>query len=225
MIIEPVLFFILLTGTIALSIAIIILIASYAAIVKKHNLLLKEKDHLKLQEHKKELQILEDARTKAARILADAHFVDNNAKNEFQEQLKTVSLNEVKDFEKVAVTLLEAYKKELEDLKENTIKIASNITKDIESNTEGELKDFKDILTKETYASQKIVEQKIEEQYAQTEKEIQAYKTQRIKKVEDEIYNVIQNVARIVLGKAISLQDHEQLVIDALNKAKEKSVL
>lgn len=225
MIIEPVLFFILLTGTIALSIAIIILIASYATMLKKHNLLLKEKANSTLQEHKKELEILEDARTKAAKILADAHFVDKTTKNEFQEQLKTVSLNEVKDFEKVAVVLLEAYKKELEALKENTIKIASNITKDIETDTMQELKDFKEILTKETYGSQKIVEAKIEQEYAQTEKEIETYKAERIKKVEDEIYNIIQNVARIVLGKAISLQDHEQLVIDALNKAKEESVL
>lgn len=225
MIIEPVLFFILLTGTIALSIVVIILIASYATILKKHDILLKESERIKLQEHKKELQILEDARAKAAKILADAHFVDNNAKNEFQEQLKTVSLNEVKDFEKVAVTLLEAYKKELEGLKANTIKIASNITKDIESNTEAELEDFKETLKKETYESQKIVEQKIEGQYLQTEKELETYRQERIKKVEDEIYNIIQNVAKAVLGKAISLEDHEQLIIDALNKAKEEGVL
>lgn len=225
MIIEPVLFFVLLTGTIALSIALIILIASYTTMVKNHNLLLKETQHLKTHDHKKEIEILEGARQKAAKILADAHFVDNNTTKEFQDQLKTVSLNEVKDFEKVAVVLLEAYKKELQALKTNTINIANNITKDIENNTIEELKDFKEILKKETYASQKIVEEKIEEEYAQTEKEIEAYKALRIKKVEDEIYNILQNVSTLVLGKAISLEDHEQLVIDALNKAKEERVL
>lgn len=225
MIIEPILFFVLLTGTISLSITLIILIASYATMLKKHNLLLKETQNLKIHGHKKEIEILEGARQKAAKILADAHFVDNNATKEFQEQLKTVSLNEVKDFEKVAVVLLEAYKKELEALKANTIKIANNTTKDIENNTIQELKDFKEILKKETYASQKIVEEKIEEEYTQTEKEIEAYKAERIKKVEDEIYNILQNVSTLVLGKAISMEDHEQLVIDALNKAKEKNVL
>lgn len=222
---EPLIFFALITATISVSIALTILIASEVKMLKKYNLLLKENERLRLQEHKKELEILEAARQKAAKIIAEAHFVADNTKQEFQEQLRIVSLNKTKDFENIASDFLKLYKQDLEDLKLNTIKIVNNITKDIENNTVMELKDFKEILKKETYASQKIVEGKIEEVYAETNKEIETYKEDRIKKVEDEIYNIIQNVASLVLGKAISLKDHEQLVVDALNKAKEKSVL
>lgn len=218
-------FFSLLISLITTSAALLIVAVSHLKVFKKYNLLLKENERLKLQDHKKEIEILEVARQKAAKILSDSHFISNNTTKEFQDQLKTVSLNEVKDFEKVTAVLLEAYKKELEDLKLNTVKIVNNITKGIEKNTEGELKDFEEILKKETYGSQKIVEQKIEEDYAKAQKAIEDYKADRIKKVEDNIYNIIQNVSKMVLGKAIELKDHEQLVIDALTKAKQEKVL
>ena len=224
MIFEKTVFFPLIISLITTSAALLMLAVSHLKMLKKHNFLLKEKEHLKLQQHKKEVEILEEARQKAVKIIADAHFAHDNAQNEFQEQLKTLSLNKIKDFEKASIDLFRVYKQELEDLKLNTVKIVNNITKDIENNTIQELKDFKEIIKKETYASQKIVEQKIEQQYAETEQEIEAYKEDRIKKVEDEIYNILQNVAKVVLGKAISLQDHEQLVIDALNKAKTEKV-
>jgi len=224
MIIEPLIFFVLLTSTIVFSITLVVLITSYLKVLKNYNLLLRLEERLKHHDHKKEIEILENARQKAAKIIGDARIVEDKTKSEFHNQLKTVSLNEVRDFEKAANDLLDVYKQELENLKTNTIKMASNITKDIESNTISELKDFKEILKKETYASQKIVEEKIEHDYSQTKKEIEAYKQERLKKVDEEIYNILQNVSILVLGKAISLEDHEQIVIDALNKAKEEKV-
>jgi uncharacterized protein YkuJ len=224
MIIEPLIFFVLITAIISVSVALMLIISSYVNVFKKYNLLLKEEQNLELKEHKEQIEVLEDARKKAAKIIAHAHFVESNTKNQFQQELQNVSMNEVKYFQEAATDLLSVYKQELESLKADTIKIANNITKDIENNTIQELKDFKEILKKETYASQKIVEQKIEEEYAQTKVEIETYKQDRIKKVEDEIYNILQNVSTLVLGKAISLEDHEQIVIDALNKAKEEKV-
>lgn len=217
-------FFPLIISVIATGGALLMLAVSHLKMLKKYNLLLKEENHLK-HEHKKELEILEDARKKAAKIIGDAHFVDNNAKNQFQEQLKTVSLNAIKDFEKTSGDFLKAYRKELEDLKLNTVKIVNSITKDIESDTLSELKDFKEILKKETYASQKIVEQKIEKDYEEAKKAIDAYKAEKIKVIEDDIYKVLQTVSVLVLGKALSLQDHENLIIDALNQAKRERII
>lgn len=225
MLIDPIIFFALLIATIAVSICLIILITSYVKVLKKYNLLLTTQDRLKDHDHKKEIEILENARQKAAKIIGDARFVEDKTKNEFHSKLETFSLNEVRDFEKAANDLLAIYKQELKDLKTNTIKMASNITKDIESNTVSELKDFKEILKKETYASQKIVEEKIEEEYEQAKKEIEAYREERLKKVEDQIYNIIQNVSTLVLGKALSAQEHEQIILEALEKAKKQKVL
>ena len=199
----------------AISISLIILITSYVKVIKKYNLLIREQQRPKLHDHKKEIEILENAREKAAKIIG----------NQVNDKLKTVSLNEIRDFEKAANDLLAIYKQELEDLKSSTIKIASNITKDIESNTISELKDFKEILKKETYASQKIVEEKIEEKYSEMKKELEAYRQERLKKIEDEIYNIIQNISMLVLGRSLSVRDHEEMILEALEKAKKEKAI
>ena len=55
-------------------------------------------------------------------------------------------------------------------------------------------------------------------------KEVQYYKQEQIKKIDNEIYKILQNVSMLVLRKTIPLEDHEQLILDALNKAKEEKV-
>jgi len=215
MLIDPFIFFTLIIAAITVSISLIILIASYVKVLKKYNYLLRQQESLKMHDHRKAIEILEKARQKAATLL----------ENQVHNELKTVSLNEIRDFEKAANDLLAFYKQELEDIKTSTIKIASNITKDIESNTISELKDFKEILQKETYASQKIVEEKVEEEYSEMKKELEAYRQERLKKIEDEIYNIIQDVSMLVLGRSLSVRDHEELILEALEKAKKKKVL
>ena len=224
MTIDPVIFFDLVLSLVILTVILMVIVVSHLRMIKRLNLLQKEEDRLKQHEQKKSFEILEDARQKAEKIIGNAHFEDQGLKKEFREQLKLVSINSLKAFEEASLDFLKSYQKELIDSKLNTIKIVSNISKDIESDTVSELKDFKEILKKETYASQIIVEQKIEEEYTQTQKEIEDYKTERMKKVENQIYNIIQTVSILVLGKAISLADHESLVIDSLNKAKREKV-
>lgn len=224
MTIDPTVFFNLILILVILTITLVVIVVSHVRMLNKFHSLQKEDDRLKQHEQKKSLEILEDARKKAEKIISSAHFADENLKKEFQEQLKTVSQNQIKAFEKESFDFLKAYQKELQDSKFDTIKIVNNLSKNIEKDVVSELNDFKEVLKKETYVSQKIVEGKIEEEYGQTQKEIEDYKAERIKKVEDQIYNIIQTVAILVLGKAISLSDHETLVIDSLNKAKQEKV-
>jgi len=66
---------------------------------------------------------------------------------------------------------------------------------------------------------------RLKEEYQKKEKELELYKVEALKKIDDQIYNVIQNISNEVLGKSISLQDHEQLIIDALEKAKKEGAL
>lgn len=225
MILENTVVFALVICLITISTVLVILAVSYLNMLKKYNRVLQEKGYLKLQEHKKETVILEEAMQKATKIIADGRFVHNNLKNEFQEQLKTVSLNKVKEFENTVSDFLKVYKQELAGLKLDTFKIVNNMTKDIEADTTLELKDFKEILRRETFASQKIVEGKIEEDYKRVEKEIEDYKKERLQKVEDHVYDIIQNVSKLILGKTLSIEEHERLILEALNKAKQEGVI
>ena len=136
------------------------------------------------------------------------------------EALETLIKQQTSYFEKASQDFLQEYKKELNFLRENTVEIAKNASKAIEADTLKEVDDYEKVIQQETIGSQKIVEKKIEEEYAKTQKEVSAYKVEMLKKIDEEIYAILESVSKEAIGKSIPLAQHEQLIIDALEKAK-----
>ncbi len=225
MTLEPIVFFALIIDIFILSLSLGAIVIYYTNTLRKLQALNKEKITTQKDLLKKSDLILEEAREKALKIISDANLFDDSTRKLFDQELKRIGEGQVKTLEKLSYDLLNIYQKELGELKDNNIKMVNIISKDIENSTVAELKDFKEILKKETFESQKIVEDKIEDAYKIAQKEIEDYKLERIKKVESQIYEIIQNVSKIVLGKTLSLQEHEQLVIDSLEKAKNEGTL
>lgn len=223
--IEPIVFFDLVITTVVLASVLGVVVHSYAKTLQNFNILQKKEADIESEAHKKASHILQEARSKAIKIIEDTNVSYELLKKTFEQQLKAASYHSSQKFEGISDEFLKVYQKTLTDLKDNNIKIISNISKDIENSTRLELEDFKETLKKETLDSQKIVEGKIEQGYQMAEKELEDYKAERLKKIEDEIYNIIQNVSKEVLGKTLSLQEHEQLVIEALEKAKKEGKL
>lgn len=214
MTIEPIVFFLLAISLIALAIALASVVISYSNMIKKFHSLRKEEEDLKAHERKK-----------AQAIIIQANHINDSFKNSFQQQLNSVANKQVKFFESSSVELMDILQKELIHLKDKNIKMIKNISKKVERDTISELKDFKEIMRKETIESQKIVGAKIEEDYKKVLKEIDDYKKEKLKNAEDHIYAVLQEISKLVLGKSISIEEHEQLIIDALNKAKEEKAI
>ncbi|OGD96077.1 hypothetical protein A3F02_03200 [Candidatus Curtissbacteria bacterium RIFCSPHIGHO2_12_FULL_38_9b] len=71
---------------------------------------------------------------------------------------------------------------------------------------------------KETIVSQ--TRQSLVDDIQKTQKDIENYRKVQIEKLNNQINSVIAEVARKVLSKTIDLKTHQDLVIDALNKAK-----
>ena len=55
--------------------------------------------------------------------------------------------------------------------------------------------------------------------------EIEKYKTQKIKQVDDSIGEIVKETVKKVLGKGITALEHKDLVVQALQEAKENHVL
>lgn len=225
MTLEPIVFFVLIIAILILSITLGSIVMSYTKIVRKLHDLHKERNITQKEILNKSDHILEEAREKAIKIIANANLFEDSTKKIFDQELKRTTESQIKTLEKLSYDFLNAFQKELIGLKDNNIKMMETVSKDIEVSVIAELKDYREILKKETYDSQKIVEDKIEEAFRNAQKEISDFKTDRLKIVEDQIYEIIQNVSKIVLGKSLSLQEHEQLVIDALEKAKKEEVI
>jgi hypothetical protein len=62
----------------------------------------------------------------------------------------------------------------------------------------------------------------LSEKINMTEKNIENYKNEKIKEIDEKIYQIIKRVAKQTLGRTIDLSLHEDLVMDALKKAEKE---
>ena len=233
--IDPLVFFDLIIALFVLAIALAAMAVSYSQMLKKFNTYQKEADELMNQVHKNEANLLEDARImagkniedankKAAEIIGSSNDLNTQSKQRLDQALDTLLKHQISYFEKASADFLEAYKRELESLKQKNVEIVKNVSNNIQEDAIKEVKDFDNILQKETFAAQKIVEDKIEKEYSTAQKNVQDYKNEMLKKAEEEIYKILETVSKLTIGKSIPLAEHEQLIIDALEKAKKEGL-
>jgi len=69
-----------------------------------------------------------------------------------------------------------------------------------------------------------LVTESINQKIAQTEKNIEDYKKEKLKEIDQKIYQMIGEVAKKTIGRAIDLSTHEKLVIETLQKAKKEGI-
>ena len=227
---ELFLLYTLITSVLILSWVLIILIQYLFNTLKKNRLYQKDierirKDIVNHSQHildsarEKAQEIINAANTKAHEIISQTNILEaktTQSSNEIAAQLITAQRQEL---EKARDQLFEEYKGLLEELYKDNVNLFRSISKDIEEKAGSEIKDFKDILERETLESQKIVGEKIESRYQEVQKEIENYRSTELLKVRKNIYKIVENTIELAIGKSLDLQIHEDLVLDALREA------
>jgi len=191
--------------------------------------------NLKDEASQKNANLLDTARIKAIKIVDDANnqaldiinrvtlSTDISSEN-FKEDLSRASSAQIKEFEKATSNFTALYSQVLQDLKTKNIEVFQNVSKDIEINTLEEIRNFKESMQKLTTLSQKEVKKKIDTDYDTAKKEIEVYKKEELQKIDSGIYELLEKIAKEVLGKALSLSEHEDLIEKSLEKAKKEGV-
>lgn len=231
MLIEPIVFFDLIIAIFILVSGLTIFALLYVRALNKLNSAKIEEEQLKEKMSQKSTTLLESARDRAFELIKDAtikakdilsetKIYEDKSKQVLNFQLEEASKKQVQALEKASLDILKDYKEDLERLRADNINIVKNISKDIERDVLNEFKDFKEILRRETVASQRVIEEKLEEDYKAVDEEINTYKQQKLKEVDDSIYDALARISEMVLGKAIDSNTHQELILDALNKAK-----
>ena len=191
--------------------------------------------HMKDEDSQKNASLLDTARIKAVKIIDDANnqaldiiskitLSTNVTSESFKENLSRVSSAQIKEFEKATSDFTALYSQILQDLKTKNIEVFQNVSKDIEVDTMKEIRSFKESMQKLTVLSQKEARRKIDANYEASKKEIENYEKEELKKIDSGIYELLEKISKLVLGKALSLADHEDLIEKALEKAKKEGV-
>ena len=98
------------------------------------------------------------------------------------------------------------------------------MTKDIESDVLADFNEFRASLEKETINSEKFVKEKIDEEYLILQKELEGYKKEQYRKIDQDIYKILYRVSEMVMSQGIPFDKHKQLVLEALDRAKKEQV-
>lgn len=218
--------------------AIIILALALAAIIyylSKITKNLHANPDLKDESLQKNAKLLDETRTKALNLIDDANnqaldiinkvtLSTDAASENFKEDLLRVSSAQIKEFEKATSDFTRIYSRILRDLKTKNIEVFQDISKDIEVNTMAEIKNFRESMQKLTALSQKEVKAKIDADYETVKKEIENYKKEELQKIDSEIYQLLEKIAKLVLGKGLSLSEHEDLIKKSLERARNEGV-
>lgn len=228
--IAPIIFFDMAAAILILAVALVVIVVYLSKMTKIFHSNLNLKD-----EAQKNADPLETAKIKAVKIIDDANnqaldiinkvtlSTDISAEN-FKQNLTRISSNQIKEFEKATSDFTDIYSQILKDLKTKNVEAFQNVSKDIETNTMTEIQDFKESMRKLTTLSQGEVEKKINVDYDTAKKEIEEYKKAELQKIDSGIYGLLERMSKLVLGKALSLSEHQNLIEKSLEKAKKEGI-
>ncbi|MBI2621945.1 MAG: hypothetical protein HYW63_04880 [Candidatus Levybacteria bacterium] len=170
-------------------------------------------------------EILQSANKKAQEIILRATEVRQEGVMGFQDSAQKMFEAQKEAIKQISLALSNKYETELKKINEEHIKLLINIYKDIETSAKSDFTKYKDIIQKQTFDAERIAEQKIKEEYEKLESEIKELRQKKLNELNSEIDNIILNVSKEVIGKSLDLSAHENLIIEALEKAKKEKVI
>lgn len=176
-------------------------------------LLKKEREQFSSIKNELFLKISEDFKKKFAQEIEE-NIVE--FKNEFKKTSEEIIKSYKSQFEsadeqiKILLTELnQAAKKEFSKIQETNLKTSEELSKDF---------------TQKFAKIYQLTQDSLNKKVAETEKEIENYKKERFKEIDQKIYQLLGEVAKKTIGKAVDLSTHEKLVMDALQKAKKEGI-
>lgn len=128
------------------------------------------------------------------------------------DSIEKEAAQEISQFKEVSTNMEKEAAKELSEFRK--------VSEGIEGQAVKELDEFRKALEKETVASEKAVQEKLDQDYEKVRQKLTAYESEKMKQMDERINSVLADVAKEVFGTAIDLSTSEDMVMAALERAK-----
>lgn len=181
-------------------------------LLKKRGSSLAEEELTRARE--KSHQIITQADAKASQIVSQADIFSAQVKQQFAADLKAIIAKEEIDFEGLQ-----------KQIHETATKVLQDVSQSVRSDTEKSVAQFQQTLSNEMKKSQEQVRQSIESGYANVVREIDEYKVLLLGQVERHIYEIVRTTTKKVIGSSLSIEEHQELIVKALEEAKREHIL
>lgn len=200
--------------TVATNLIIFIAVIFYFLKLRAREKVLEEKErqadagyhHVVDEALAKERKILDDASSQASHIITDAQYINQASKQAVDQALQKMAEEVKKGALDTSNQFMADYQTSLKQLSSQSVADFQTITKSLEADLQKQIKEFRESLL------------------PRLEQELEAYKQHRIQEADQAIGKLVQKISRDVLNKSLTIEDHESIIIDALEKAKKEGI-
>lgn len=171
------------------------------------------------------LEIVRGAQEKSREMLSQFEELKIDHGKALNEHLATLYQTALNEFAKSIESFESSYKATFEEQKAEYEKKVNQSLKDLQDISGKELEEYSKSLKKDSLNSQVYIGAKIQEEVDKANVEIEDYKARKFKAIDVSISKVVEKVTTAVLGRSLTSQDHEQLVLQSFEEAKKDKSL
>jgi len=159
-------------------------------------------------------RIITEAQSKAQLIINEASTFSTKSKEDFAIEVRKATTSQLENFQAAL------------DVAGKEAGLAfGSISEDVRGEINQQMEALRSALGQEITRSQSEAKKLIEEAYEKVEVEVDAYRQIRQRQIDERIFEILETIITNVAGKALKLDEHEELVIEALEEAKSQNVL
>ena len=171
---------------------------------------------------KESLRIVEEAGKKSGELLGQTQAVKEVLQTQLAHALEEFYQKETERVGRIAQDLITTYRTMIESSKQQYHNMAEAVIKEIAGDAQRSIKEFGESLKDQTIRYEGTLKQQTQDGFISAQKEISDYKRESLRHAENAIYHILDFVAKSVFGKALNLEDQQDLVIHALQEAKQQ---
>jgi vacuolar-type H+-ATPase subunit H len=150
----------------------------------------------------KEQKIIDDATKEATQIIADTQFLTKTSTDEVDKALKQMEGEIEREAGSTSQEFTKTYSASLQKVATQSLMQFQTITKGMETELQKQTKEFRDTML------------------PRLEKDLEEYKKMKVQQTDRIITHIIQEVSQEILNKSLNVEDHQRLLIESLEKAK-----
>ena len=164
-----------------------------------------------------------EAAAQAQEIIKSATAVKDGTLHALTQEIVAISEQHQRYLKDASLKYVETYEHMAESAQEEYLGTLHAASQGMAQDAKQTLDMFESYLKEQTVGYKQAMEKKIEELREQTNEYIDEYKKDKLKRVDKAIDEIIISVAKNIIGRSISVKEHNELILKALDQAKRES--
>ena len=171
------------------------------------------------------LKIIEESTRKAQKIVQDTSEINVESKKKLDMVLDSMLEQSSQSVVDLSNNFMSMYEKTLQTEQTKSLELIKSVAQNAEKSLIKNVTSFENQLYQHTIKNEDDVKDLIHQEYMKAHNEIERYKITAVRELDTKIISLVKEVSKEVFTDSIDLQLQQELVLQILNKNKDKFLL